>query len=178
MKQTCLKQKSTKPTKPKKKSAKSCSAPQNQWHAFMHPDSYLLFPGSNDARQRLCYTLLEWASHPENVEISRFRAEHKIPLSTILWLADTYEDFRLAYNEAKLMMAGNRRHGCIKKTYDNKSAFRDIHLYDKAEDEINKYHAELTKNSAQDKGNVHITVIDSKPEVQSLEDLKKDQDGK
>ena len=43
------------------------------------------------------------------------------------------------------MIATHRRVGCMKRKLDSYSSYRDIHLLDLQEDEINRYHMDLKK---------------------------------
>lgn len=161
-----MKPKSTKSTKTVKKKTKACR-PQatSQWQSLLNPDAHRFFPGVDQLRERLIYTLMEWARDPEHIDTGQFLTEYYIPPRTMNSWVNKYDDVRDAWEQAKLLMASHRRVGAMKRKLDPKSCFRDIYHYDPFENEVDERQARLSKYSEEKQGNVTINVIDSTPEI-------------
>lgn len=129
--------------------------------------------GNESWRKRLINTLLTWASDESTVELTYFFRDYNILRDTMYDWMKKYPDVDEAYKMAKLLIAGNRRNGSIKKKFDHASSYRGIHRLDSEEKENDKYYAELKKTSGE--GITGILCIDtSKPKVQSRDELIKE----
>lgn len=114
------------------------------------PISDFMGPASNHPycekwRLGLIVTMLTWASGSDALEIMEFCIRYRISREMLHNWAKEYEDVARALEEMKLFIAAHRRIGCMKKQLDNHAAFRNIHLLDPQEDEVNRYHADLKK---------------------------------
>ena len=171
-----MNKKPTKSTRPPKKHPRSRKPEDvNHWHAFLDPDSHRFYPGSDEIRKRLIYTLLEWAKDPENIETGQFLAQHYIPHRTMYDWIDKYPDVKQAWKDARMMIASHRRVGSMKRKLDPKSCYRDLYRYDPSENEVDERQLRLHKNIDEDKGAVTINVYDKTPEVTTREDMLQEQ---
>jgi hypothetical protein len=145
---------------------------ENRTWASGSEDIPLENPTNQQWRKRLISTMYHFAEDPENLEIMQFVAKYKIQRSKLYRWADTYPDVKSAFEDMKLLIAGNRRVGTMKKGLDGQFAYRDMHCYDPEWLEVNKYHADLKKDEERQS---HTFIIKSdKPVVISKEELNKE----
>ena len=139
------------------------------WREFMENDAYMLFPGKDDWRKRFIYTLLEWSTKEDSVEITDFALEMKMRRQTIYEWASRYPDLKDALDFARLQIGSRRRKGALTRKFDKDVVFKDMHKYDPEWLEINRYHSEMkTEESKQ----AHTFIInDTKPKIVSKEEL-------
>lgn len=121
------------------------------WHDMLHPESYMYFPGQEQIRDRLKYTLLAWSADPKTIEYLDFFFKYKIPRKTFMdWVAK-YPDLAEAWDMAKLQIASRRMNLALFKKIDKDLAVRDLHIYDEEYDGINRYHVSLKTEAEQQK---------------------------
>ncbi len=139
------------------------------WTDFIENDAYMEFPEKNDWRNRFIYTLLEWASKDDSLEITDFALEMKMRRMTINDWTHKYPDIKEAYDQAKLMIGSRRRKGSMLKKLDGSYAYKDMHKYDPEWLEINKYHSDMKK---EEEKQAHTFIIsDAKPRIVSKEEM-------
>jgi len=139
------------------------------WKDFMDNDAFMEFPEKRDWRLRFIYTLLEWASKDDSVEITDFALEMKMRRSTVYDWANRYPDVKEALDQARLMIGSRRRKGALTKKYDKDVVFKDMHKYDPEWLEINKYHSDM---KVEQEKQAHTFIIsDAKPKVVSKEEM-------
>ena len=140
------------------------------WIDFLDQETLSAFPGRNDWRKRLIYTMLSWSEKKDSLEIMQFCLAFKLPYRTLKEWVDKYPDIKHAYEDVKLAVACHRRIGSMNKKLDGAYAYRDMHVYDPEWHAINKYHSEMkTEESKQS----HTFVIDTgKPRIVSKEEME------
>ena len=139
------------------------------WREFMDNDAYMQFPGKDDWRQRFMYTLLEWASKEDSLEITDFALEMKMRRATIYDWASRYPDLKDALDFARLMIGSRRRKGALTRKFDKDVVFKDMNKYDPEWLEINKYHSDIKKE--EDKQSHTFIINDIKPRIVTKEEL-------
>jgi len=142
---------------------------KRSWSDFINNDAYMEFPEKLDWRNRFIYTLLEWASQEDSLEITDFALEMKMRRMTIYDWSNKYPEIKDALDQARLMIASRRKKGALTKKFDKDVVFKDLHKYDPEWLEINKYHSEMkTEESKQS----HTFIIsDAKPRIVSKEEM-------
>jgi hypothetical protein len=131
--------------KPNTNEESSYLSKKEDWTEYFHETALINYPGRDEWRKRLCFTLLYEGSLGEMVVQKEFCWKYKISMRSIeRWIRD-YPDIADAWQDFKESLAAHRYIGCIKRKYDSYSAFRDIHLLDGKEDAVNRYHLELKK---------------------------------
>lgn len=151
----------------------------NHWTAMLNPDAHRFFPGVDQLRERLIYTLLEWARDPDHLDTTQFLSEYYIPPRRMNEWIQRYPDVKEAWEQARLLLAGHRRVGSMKRKLDPKSCFRDIYRYDPSEAEVDERAAKLKNFNDDEKGgNITINVLDKTPEIITQDQLKKDHDAR
>lgn len=144
------------------------------WEDMLDDDTLALFPGRDEIRKRLAYTLLKWSDCDDSIEIGQFCKKYKIPFTTLKdWVA-RYPDLKEAYNIAKYNVGVNRRVGVITKRYDGAYAYRDMHCLDNDWLEINQYNANLKKSEVPEQTIYRFVGVDGIPlnEGGKLPDVK------
>jgi hypothetical protein len=139
------------------------------WVDFLSKETLNLYPGKDEWRQRLIYTLLKWSERKESLEIMQFCIEYKIPRSTLWEWVDKYPDVKEAYENAKLAVACHRRLGSMNKKLDGVYAYKDMHMYDPTWHAINKYHSDMKKE--EEKQSHTFIINDGKPRIISKEEM-------
>jgi hypothetical protein len=139
------------------------------WQEFIKNDAFMMFPDKDDWRERVCYTMLQWAEKEDSLEIMDFALEFKIRRQTLYEWADRYPDFRKCFDYVKLIIGSRRRKGALTRKYDKDVVFKDIHRYDPEWLEINKYHSDMKKD--EEKQSTTFIVNNGKPRVVSKEEL-------
>lgn len=142
---------------------------RNTWIDFIKNDAYMEFPEKQDWRNRFIFTLLEWASKHDSLEIVDFAIEMKMRREQIYVWAQKYPDIGQAYEQAKLIIASRRRKGAMLKKLDGAYAYKDMHVYDSEWLAINKYHSDMKK---EEEKQAHTFIInDAKPRIVSKEEM-------
>jgi hypothetical protein len=139
------------------------------WMDFLSKETLNIYPGKDEWRQRLIYTLLKWAEKQTSLEIMQFCIEYKIPRSTLWEWVDKYPEVKEAYNNAKLAVACHRRMGSMNKKLDGAYAYKDMHMYDPEWHSINKYHSDMRKE--EEKQSHTFIINDSKPRIVTKEEM-------
>jgi len=140
------------------------------WKEFINNDTLMVFPGKNDWRKRFIYTLLEWASKDDSLEITDFAIEMKMRRTTLYRWAQEHEDLKEALDFARLMIGSRRRKGALTKRFDKDVVFRDMHKYDPEWLEINKYHSDMKKE--EEKQSHTFIISNEKPRIVSKQEME------
>lgn len=117
---------------------------------FEEQNALQRYPSKEDWRKRLIVIMLKFADDPKSLEILQFCKKTKIPRRTLYKMAEDFEDFRKAFEDMKLSLAGNRRVGSMTKKLEGQYAYKDMHKLDPEWDGVNKYHAELKNKDDKD----------------------------
>lgn len=122
------------------------------WSDIITNESFIFFPGKDEWRQRLIYTLYKFFEDPSRLVVEEFLIEFKIPKKTFHdWMAK-YSDIKEAWQNVKEQIAVRRKLKCFNFGIHYQSAYRDMHLYDKEWDvHVNQYWAKLKKEAEPDK---------------------------
>lgn len=139
------------------------------WCEFINNDALMMFPEKHDWRKRFIYTLLDWASKEDSLEIVDFAIEMKMHRRTLYKWAEQYPEIKDALDHARLMIGSRRRKGALTRKFDKDVAFKDMHCYDPEWLAINKYHSEMKKD--EDKQSHTFIISDVKPRIVSKEDM-------
>lgn len=125
---------------------------------YLDEDSLRIYPGKDEWRKRLCYTMLKWGDREDALDIIQFCRAYKIPKSTLQGWVNRYPDIEKAFNEMKLFLGCNRRIGAMTRKLDTSAAYRDMHELDESWDRVNKYHAKLKTDLPEASGIKYIEV--------------------
>ena len=137
---------------------------------MMKNEASMNFPGQEDYRNQVIYTLLKWADEQEALDITTFCKLYKIPRRTFYQMYQDHTDFRELVDEAKLWIGARRREGALKRYYDKDVAFKDMYKYDPEFIEVDKYNQTLKGDSDQGQViNVYLPEIKKSDEVPMLE---------
>jgi hypothetical protein len=142
------------------------------WMDFLSKDTLAAYPGRDEWRERLIYTLLKWSEKPTSLEVMQFCIEYKIPRSTLYEWVEKYPEVKQAYENMKLTLACHRRVGAMNKKLDGAYAYKDMHAYDPEWLAINKYHSDMKVE--QDKQSHTFIINDAKPKIVSKEEMMKE----
>lgn len=145
------------------------------WLDFLDKDSLSAFPGRDEWRKRLIFTMLKWSEKSTSLEVLQFCMEYKIPYRSLKEWVDKYQDVKDAYEDVKLSLACHRRVGSMNKKLDGNYAYKDMHMYDPEWFAINKYHSDMKKD--EDKQAHTFIINDAKPRIISKREMKGDEDG-
>lgn len=115
------------------------------WQTAIEAESFMNYPGKEEWRQRLIYTMLKWAELPTSETIMDFCIDYKLDVDTLKYWADKYPDLGKAYKIFKRILGNKSYKGAKHKIYDKDVVFKNLHTYDPDFDEVNKYWAELKK---------------------------------
>lgn len=139
------------------------------WLECMQDNAFMMFPEKDGWRNRFIYTLLEWASKEDSLDITDFPLEMKMHRSMFYRWIEKWPDIKQAHETAKLMLATRRRKGALTRKFDKDVVFKDLHKYDSEWLEINKYHSDMKKD--EDK-QAHTFIINgSKPRIVSKQEM-------
>ena len=139
------------------------------WVDFIQNEAYMQFPEKQDWRNRFIYTLMEWATKDDSLEITDFALEMKMRRMTIYDWANKYPDIKAAFEQAKLMIASRRKKGALTRKFDKDVVFKDLHRYDPEWLDINKYHSDMKK---EEEKQAHTFIIsNAKPRIVSKEEM-------
>ncbi len=139
------------------------------WMDFLNKESLSMYPGKDEWRQRLIYTMHKWSEKSSSLEVMQFCMEYKIPYRTLKEWVAKYPEIKEAYDDVKLAVACHRRLGSMNKKLDGAYAYKDMHIYDPEWHEINKYHSDMKKDEEKQ---AHTFIIsDAKPRIISKEDM-------
>jgi len=140
------------------------------WIDFLDKETLSLYPGKDDWRQRLIYTMLKWSEKPTSLELMQFCMEYKIPRTTLKEWVNKYPEVKEAYDNIKLIIACHRRVGTMNKKLDGAYAYKDMHIYDPEWHAINKYHSDMRKDEEKQ---AHTFIISNeKPRIVSKQEMK------
>jgi hypothetical protein len=135
-------------------------------------NAFMMFPERDDWRKRFIFTLLEWASKDDSLEITDFAIEMKMHRSMLYRWVEKHSDIKEAFGMAKLMIASRRKKGALTRKFDKDVVFKDLHKYDPEWHDINKYHSDMKK---EEEKQAHTFIIsDAKPRIVSKEEMKSD----
>jgi len=140
------------------------------WIDFLDKESLSLYPGKDDWRQRLIYTMLKWSEKATSLELMQFCLEYKIPRTTLNEWVNKYPEVKEAYSNIKLIIACHRRVGTMNKKLDGAYAYKDMHIYDPEWHAINKYHSDMKKD--EEKQSHTFIINNTKPRIISKEEMK------
>ena len=139
------------------------------WVDFLSKETFSIYPGKDEWRQRLIYTMLKWSEKKTSLEIMQFCIEYKIPRRTLKEWVDKYPEVKDAYEDMKLALACHRRVGSMNKKLDGAYAYKDMHIYDPEWHAINKYHSDMKK---EEEKQAHTFIINNdKPRIVSKEEM-------
>jgi hypothetical protein len=139
------------------------------WMDFLSKDTLSVYPGKDEWRERLIYTMLKWSEKTTSLEIMQFCIEYKIPRRTLREWIDKYPEVKEAYEDVTLAIACHRRIGSMNKKLDGAYAYKDMHVYDPEWHAVNKYHSDMRTEEAKQS---HTFVInDAKPRIVSKEEM-------
>lgn len=142
------------------------------WLDFLSIETLNLYPGKDEWRQRLIYTMLKWSESPDSLEILQFCMKYKIPYTTLNEWVLKYPDIKHAYANMKLSLACHRRLGSMNKKLDGAYAYKDMHIYDPEWHAVNKYHSDMKKD--EEKQSHTFIINDAKPRIVSKQEMKND----
>lgn len=142
------------------------------WSEFTGNEGFMFFPSRDDWRKRFIFSLMEWASKEDSVEIVDFALEMRMRRQTIYYWANEYPDIMAALNQARLMIGSRRRKGALTKKFDKDVVFKDMHKYDPEWLEINKYHSDIKKEEEKQSHTFIINTV--KPRIVSKEEMQSD----
>ncbi len=142
------------------------------WRDFLENDAYMQFPANAEWCSRFAYTLLEWATKDDSVEITDFALEMKMRRQTIYEWAAKYPVIKDALDQARLMIGSRRRKGALTRKFDKDVVFKDMHKYDPEWLEINKYHSDMKKD--EEKQPTTFVLTDLKPKVKTQEEMQQE----
>jgi hypothetical protein len=125
-------------------------------------DSFNLFPGKDEWRQRLIFTLYKWAYDDTKFELMQFCYDFKISRSTLYEWRSKYEDINKAVACVLLILGMRRRLGALHGVLKESVVFKDMYKYDPEFIEINKYWSDLQKESGENK--TQVVILDKFPE--------------
>ena len=94
---------------------------ERDWTDMLDTESLSLFPGRDELRKRLSYTLLKWSGQPGSLDIGQFCIKYRISYFTLKEWVDKYPDLAKVYATAKYNIGTNRRVGVFRK--DTKGSF-------------------------------------------------------
>ncbi len=145
------------------------------WIDFLDQETLSLYPGRDEWRQKLIYTMLTWAEKQASLEVMQFCLQYKIPYRTLKEWVDKYPEIKRAYDDVKLAIACHRRLGSMHKKLDGAYAYKDMHLYDPEWHAINKYHSDMRK---EEEKQAHTFIISNeKPRIVSKQEMITEREG-
>ena len=138
---------------------------------LMHKDSLLYYPGKDEWRERLLFTMRKWTEETDHLEVQSFLFDHNIPYSTFKDWVDKFPDVKQEYDRMKLFIAVKRRELSMRNKINGNWAYRDMHRLDPEWwPQVDKYHAEMKKEEAQEP--TKFVIIADRPKVVSKEEMK------
>jgi hypothetical protein len=150
-----------------KKSSKDSNEPEplsnkRSWADTLFNSALSFFPGKDEWRKRLIYSMFEWFDKPEHLLIEQFYLHHKIPRSTFYEWRDLYPDLKQALEDVKIFIGAKRRLGAMTFKLHYASAYRDMHCYDSEwAKSVDEYHSKLKafeKDDGSSSGTQYIVV--------------------
>lgn len=139
------------------------------WVDFLDKETLSIYPSRDDWRQRLIYTMAKWSEKSTSLELLQFCMEYKIPRTTLYQWTEKYPDIKEGYENMRLALACHRRVGTMNKKLDGAYAYKDMHMYDKEWEAINRYHSDMKKE--EEKQSHTFIINDSKPRIVSKEEM-------
>lgn len=165
----------------KKKKPSNPSTPpetlaKTDWWEYTASAAFRFFPGKDEWRQRLIYSMYQFLEEKDSkgrdpIDVMQFCRSYKIPYETLNNYVNAYPDVAKAYSDMKLYLASNRRVGAMHKELDKEAVYKDQHRYDPSWDEVNKYHAALKNDEAQNE--TKVVVIERMPTSKMVPEKKK-----
>jgi hypothetical protein len=141
------------------------------WMEALQDSAFMMFPERDDWRKRFIYTMLEWASREDSLEITDFAIEMKMHRSMLYRWIGKWQDIKESFEIAKLMIASRRKKGALTRKFDKDVVFKDLHKYDSEWLEVNKYHSDMKKE--EEKQSHTFIINDSKPRIVTREEMNK-----
>lgn len=138
-----------------------------EWNGFANlKDAYeqlaiINFPSKSEWRERIMFMLDTWSLEPDAYELQQFLNMIKFPARRFYELVSEtseYPELREIYTEVKLRLASRKRIGALKKEFEPKVAFYDMHRLDPSWKEIDKYHADLKKEEDRSTGTILVEI--------------------
>ncbi len=146
------------------------------WEAMATGNALELFPGREDWKERLIYTLNTWADRKDALALEGFCEEYKLHRDQLYEMRDNYPEIKKAVDRVKVRIGHKRRMGALFKQFDAGVVFKDMHRYDPEWLDINKYNAEIKKQEQKDSV---VTIYDSggmgRPSVKPKEEVDQEQ---
>lgn len=103
---------------------------ESAWDVNLDPAAYNAYPANEQWKERLIYTMVNWAQHENGVEIGEFCSKYHFEIDTLENWAHQHEDIARAYKIMKQEIATRRRVLTIWKKVDGSYAYKDMHWYD------------------------------------------------
>lgn len=142
------------------------------WIDFLDKETLSLYPGRDEWRNRLIYTMHLWSEKSSSLEVMQFCLEYKIPYRTLKEWVDKYPDIKYAYENVKLAIACHRRVGSMNKKLDGTYAYKDMHTYDPEWHQINKYYSDMKKD--EEKQPTTFIINTDKPRIISKQEMEEE----
>lgn len=142
------------------------------WMDYLDKETLQLYPGKDEWRKRLAYTMLKWAESKKSIEVLQFCMKFRIPYRTLKEWIDKYPDIKEAYEDMKLLISCNRKVRSMEKELDKDCAYKDMHILDPEwHTNVNVYHSEL-KTKEQTNQPTTFVVNLGKPSIITEEKMK------
>lgn len=142
------------------------------WMDFLDKETLSLYPGRDEWRKRLIYTMHLWSEKNTSLEVMQFCLAYKIPYRTLKEWVDKYPEIKNSYDEVKLAIACHRRVGSMNKKLDGAYAYKDMHTYDPEWHKINKYYSDMKKD--EDKQPTTFIINTEKPRIVSKQEMQEE----
>ena len=148
---------------------------ERTWFDYLDNEALQLYPGKDDWRKRLIYTMLKWSDDHKSIEVLQFVKTYKIPLKLLLGWTRQYPDIEEAYIAMKANLACNRHVRAMEGTLAGSYAYRDMHmLYPGWDKNVDKYHSDLKK--VEEAAPTQFIIVTDKPRVITAQELKDERD--
>jgi hypothetical protein len=108
-------------------------------------DVSMFFPDKDSWRNRLKYTMIDWAERDTSLDIYSFYQEYRIPRQTFYDWITNYPDIKAVHQEVMLTIGCRKRLGALMRKFDKDVAFKDMYKYDPEWKEID-HHLQTIKN--------------------------------
>lgn len=143
-------------------------------YEMLNPNSLDMNISNETWRKRLTNTMLTWAELPDSRDVMRFCMEYKIRRERLYAWAASYPDVAEAFQDMKLMIAANRREGCMIKKLDYTTAYRGMHRLDSEEAQNDTYTSRLKTQELVAASNIIYGVPSTQPKVLTDEEFKEE----
>jgi hypothetical protein len=118
--------------------------------------SFLGIP-SPQLEDDLIESMQEFVDKDGAFEVLQWLKQRMIPRSTWYEMCEVSPRLQKAYTEMKLYLGLNQRNGVRNRAIDGRFPVMSMHVYDDEWDKINRYHAQLRQQEAQQSG---FTVVE------------------